>query len=365
MAEAQNPNNNDNQKDIKIGELLTEVGIVTTGDLTEAIQIAKRMNLPIGRVIVMSGVISEEQLQHAIEAQSLIRDGLLEVDTAVTALKGAYQKNKTLQEALSDLRWAPKQDVTTNKLGELLIDSMMVSQAQLEQALQTSFDTGMPLGGTLVLQGVLSAQLLPAVLNAQEQIREGRVTREQAIGNLKSAVMFWAQATESQQETGRRSHQSLQREEPSRSMQSRSLEATVGAQPRSFLEEPAAKPWTAEAQRPALPAGYDAAAAAAASTDMGLVEMMKLSGFCTSEDIQQALVNALSNSEIAAKIFLATGLLTTASLDNFVRCRSLIRKNIVSPQQALYALGISKSRGITLDDAFEDMNVKVPRDSSW
>ena len=58
----------------------------------------------------------------------------------------------------------------------------------------------MPLGGTLVLHGFMSAQLLPAVLRAQEQVRDNLITREQAIEELKMALMFWAKADQSKQE---------------------------------------------------------------------------------------------------------------------------------------------------------------------
>ena len=35
--------------DVKVGELLTEADIVSSAELTEAIQVAKRLGVPIGR----------------------------------------------------------------------------------------------------------------------------------------------------------------------------------------------------------------------------------------------------------------------------------------------------------------------------
>ena len=181
---------------IRIGELLCQVGVLTTGDLTEAIQISKRMGVPIGRVLVMSGCVNEVNLQAALEAQSLIKDKLLEVDLAVRALGKVFKDAVALQDALKSLDWQPKPG-GSNKLGELLLDSNIVSKEELEKALQASFHSGMPLGGTLVLQGVLSAQLLPTILHAQDEIRAGRMTRQEAVEQLKTAVMYWARAQES------------------------------------------------------------------------------------------------------------------------------------------------------------------------
>lgn len=336
---------NQDRRDVKIGEMLVAVGVVTSGDLQEAIQIAKRMNLPIGRVIVMSGVITEGNLQYALEAQSLIKDGLLDYETAITALTNAYSSQRSLQDALVDLRWAPKKDVSSNKLGELLMDSNMVTQAQLDLALQASFESGMPLGGTLVLQGVLSAQLLPMVLNAQEQIREGQITRLQAVDNLKAALMFWVTADSSQNRDS--SGDSLF----DSSRRSRSSELLSASSVESF--QPPSSPATA----PEIPA--ESASELKPSKNMGLVEMMQMAGYCNKSDIDAAIERALASSEIAAKLFMATGLLTQANLDNFLRCRALLVKGVLRPEQAIYALSACRIRQVHLNDVFQEMGVKT------
>lgn len=341
-------------KDVKIGELLTGVGVVTSGDLQEAIQIAKRMNLPIGRVIVMSGVITEQNLQFALEAQSLIRDNFLDMDTAVSALKSCYKKGTSLQEALAELRWAPRQDISSNKLGELLIDSDMVSQHQLDNALHASFETGMPLGGTLVIQGVLSAQLLPMVLTAQEQIREGKISRAEAVENLKSAVMFWAKADEVANKT---TYFDTVVDEHTGGT-SRAVAGVVDASPSRSTSERAAP----RAHVPQRTTG--GVTPPPAGVDLSLVDMMKFSGYCSDQDIQAALERALANSEIASRLFMATGLLNQPSLDNFIRCRSLIRRGVITQEQALEALAVWHSQQITLDEAFSDLGLNVPS-SGW
>ena len=355
------------RKDVKIGEMLVAVGVVTSGDLTEAIQIAKRMNLPIGRVIVMSGVITEGNLQYALEAQSLIKDNMLDFDTAIKALRNAYQTQRSLQDALVDLRWAPRKDATSNKLGELLKDSNMVSQQQLDLALQASFESGMPLGGTLVLQGVLSAQLLPMVLNAQEQIRDGKLSRMQAVDNLKAALMFWATADESQTkdssyslyEYGKKSDPSMDLrpspgvesfQPPSGDGRGTNPSIRQGAQ---FSSPAAAKPTSPQ------PAAAQTPPVLSASANMGLVEMMQMAGYCSKADIDAAIDRALASSEIAAKLFMATGLLTQNNLDNFLRCKALLVKGVIKPEQVIYALSACRLRSLQLNDIFKEMGIQA------
>ncbi len=351
-------------KDVKIGELLVAVNVVTSGDLQEAIQIAKRMNLPIGRVIVMSGVISEANLQYALEAQSLVKDGLLEFETATTALKNALTKRQTLQEALADLRWAPKKDATSNKLGELLVDSNMVTQAQLDSALQASFDTGMPLGGTLVIQGVLSAQLLPMVLNAQEQIRDGKISRTGAVENLKAALMFWAKADDTKDADARGDvfGASLQRGQSIQAEPSYSFEASPPPPPHRGQYEFAAEapPHPAPPHPTSHAPAYQASMSPAVpNSTMGLVDMMKLAGYCNDQEINDAIQRALQNADIASKLFMATGLLSKANYDNFVRCRALMLRGTLKPEQAIYALSACRLRSIPLEDVFRELGLQI------
>ncbi len=334
-------------KDVKIGELLLAVNVVTSGDLQEAIQIAKRMKLPIGRVIVMSGVITEQNLQYALEAQSLIRDGMLELDTAIMALSNALKHNYSLQDALAELRWAPKKDVVSNKLGELLLDSNMVSQSQLDSALQTSFDTGMPLGGTLVLQGVLSAQLLPLVLNAQEQIRDGKVTRSQAVENLKAALMFWAKTDDAQ--NAELDLPKAIKDEPNVP----SYTANPGSKRSSFTRP------SEESLDMAPPPPPPPPPVANSGPSMGLVDMMKMAGYCSDAEIQAAIDRALASADIASKLFMATGLLTKESFENFVRCRALLGRGALKPEQAIYALSACRLRACPIDVIFKEMGLNL------
>jgi hypothetical protein len=338
--------------------MLVSVGVVTSGDLQEAIQIAKRMNLPIGRVIVMSGVITEGNLQYALEAQSLIKDGLLDYDTAINALKNAYASQRSLQDALVDLRWAPRKDVSSNKLGELLMDSNMVTQAQLDQALQASFESGMPLGGTLVLQGVLSAQLLPMVLNAQEHIREGKVSRTQAVENLKSALMFWATAESSQSKDASDNLYEYGQKRSSGLLTNGSVQTTFQP-PESTAPNPALEQPSSSMQASAAAVTSTPDTTLTPSKNMGLVEMMQMAGYCNRADIDAAIERALASSDIAAKLFMATGLLTQTNLDNFLRCRALLVKGVLRPEQAIYALSACRIRSVNLGDVFVEMGIKT------
>lgn len=192
---------------IKIGELLVKADLLNTSDVLESIQISHRLQIPISRVLIMSGTVTEHLLQAALQAQLLIKEGLVTVEAACDALRLSVLERKTLQQAFHQLNITPgyQQDISTH-LVELLLDSNIVTQEQLDEAMQTSSDADIPLSGALVLHGMLSANFFPTLLRAQEHILSGEKSREDAVEELKSSFLVWLRADESLKENGEDAH---------------------------------------------------------------------------------------------------------------------------------------------------------------
>ncbi len=57
---------------VRLGDLLTGAGLLQASDLREAMLISKQQGLPVGRVLIMSGYLTEQHLQAAVQAQSLL-----------------------------------------------------------------------------------------------------------------------------------------------------------------------------------------------------------------------------------------------------------------------------------------------------
>ncbi len=67
---------------IRFGELLVRLDLVSERDLTDALQVAPQFGLPLGRTLVLSGRISETELQLAVELQPLIGQNLCNIERA-------------------------------------------------------------------------------------------------------------------------------------------------------------------------------------------------------------------------------------------------------------------------------------------
>jgi len=175
-------------EDLRLGELLVEFGLVERKKLEAALQIVDQTGLALGRVLVLSQYIKEPLLDAAIHCQTMLKTNTVDAATARRALQAvAAGEHPTLESALSTIGYEKPDDSSANKLGELLIESGLISQAQLDTALRQSEETGLPFGRSLVLSGMISEAGLTATLNAQSLLRNGRVTREQAIKSLRSS----------------------------------------------------------------------------------------------------------------------------------------------------------------------------------
>lgn len=174
-------------KPVRLGELLTAAGVLRREDLNEAVQIATDTGQLIGKVLVMSGYLSKHALQVALNAQSLVRDKVVTADLALVAIAVASNQEIAFEEALEQLGWVRKKEVITAKLGELLSAAGVIEPEELKKALKASEDTGQPLGSILLKSKAIDDAVLLFALDQQAAVRDGIVSREDAIRLIASA----------------------------------------------------------------------------------------------------------------------------------------------------------------------------------
>lgn len=177
----------DGQKQIRIGDLLMQAGILTSDYIKNALHNFEQRGLPIGKVLVMSGYLTEQQLRTALEVQSLVNDGLLPLEVGIDVLQIAHRDKIPLAEAFQNSGFVQPEDQQTNRLGQLLVGANIVNQKQLDEALQTNIRTGLPLGHIFCFRGMVSQALIWTALLAQQMIRRGMISRDMAIKALRSA----------------------------------------------------------------------------------------------------------------------------------------------------------------------------------
>lgn len=172
----------------RLGELVIELDMVSPEHLEEALSISRETSLPLGRVLVMSNLLSDDDLKNIVRCQTLLKEHAIELKLAKQAMAQVRQMRITLDESLALLGWDSVNQRELMPLGKLLMEANFVSHPQLERALEKHEATGLPFGRILVLGGIISESLLSAAVNAQILVRDGKLTEEQAIEALKVAA---------------------------------------------------------------------------------------------------------------------------------------------------------------------------------
>ncbi len=144
---------------IRIGELLMQAEILSSDFIRDALERFEQRGLPIGKVLVTSGYLTESELRQALEVQSLVNDGHLPLELGVTVLRVAHKEHISLNDAFQRSGLVQPEDQETNRLGQLLVAAGIVTDRDLEEALQINIRTGLPLGHVFCFHGYVSQAL--------------------------------------------------------------------------------------------------------------------------------------------------------------------------------------------------------------
>lgn len=173
--------------DILIGELFVKAGVITQKQLDDTARSAGTKHLHIGQMLTMSGFINHRDLQAAVDAQSMLRDKVIDMNLAARCLKIAVKSGANFQDLIKEELAIEQQASTqTNRLGELLMDSGIINKAVFGAAMQRSLATGLPLGRILVLNGSMPDSLLRYALELQVRVRDDMMGRHEALEALKN-----------------------------------------------------------------------------------------------------------------------------------------------------------------------------------
>ena len=172
---------------LRIGDLLMHANVVNSYLIADVLVKYENKGLPLGKVLVLSGCLDDLQLRNAVDLQFMVNDGLLALDSAVQIMQTAFEKKLDLTEAFREAKVLQPEDRETNKLGQLLYDSHIASDALINTCLESAHKTSLPLGHVLCQRGFVSQTIINKALLVQQVIRKNQITREQGIAALAAA----------------------------------------------------------------------------------------------------------------------------------------------------------------------------------
>ncbi|MDP3508814.1 MAG: hypothetical protein Q8T09_12555 [Candidatus Melainabacteria bacterium] len=173
---------------VLVGDLLVQAELVTLSQLADAMPVALKTGVPVGRVLIASGFLTEDHFRQALSLQSLVRDQLITEDVATAALKLIANENLNLNAALKKLGIDSEYFNSANRLGELLLSASAIDETVLETGLSVSYTTGLQLARVLALRGFVKERVAFVALIAQSLLRDHKLSREQAVDCIKKTM---------------------------------------------------------------------------------------------------------------------------------------------------------------------------------
>ncbi len=334
------------KKLIRVGELLVESGLLQSSDVVEAVQVAKRVQIPIGRVLIASGLVDEAMLQTVLQVQLLVRDESISLKQAIEAIRLVHKEGLSLKDALQTFNLSSGVSIETADLAKILRDSDVVSQEDLDAAIQTSSSAGIPLSGALVLQGVISQSFYPNVARAQQQLK-AKMPREKIIDELKSSFLFWLKAEETLKrefasysadvnETIQNETMQIDRERGERSSQE--TETPDGSSPSKPNGRKEVRADRHGRRTATISRDTRTLAAERSQAPLRLVDVLKVAGVIDQAGMQKVYDDMLEDPIASGKALCRSGLLDQETLHLALRCHSLLKKKLITVDEAIKAI---------------------------
>ncbi len=393
----------------KVGDLLVEAGLLSKDELLEGMDLAATLGLPIGKTMVMSGALRERTVRAAVLVQSMMKDGLIDREMALTALRRSDSEGIAVEDCLIELGWRSQSDHVVNLFGQLLVDAGAMTALDLREALEHVNTMGLPLGRVLVLTAKVKGSVVWCALNAQMLLREEKINRVQAVNAVRAVYERQTSFEQGLREQG------LGQVLPEHKIKLGELlvlsglvgeEDILGAVEESVVKGEALGQVLVQMQLISKAHLADALKLQEmtdnktisplqavdvlrtifsknqplnrAVAELGLLkpegaeslklgELLKMCGWITEQDIDEAVTLATKNSSLLGKMLVAFGFIDESTLFNTLRCQFLVREGFIKRDQAIIALHFSQRTRCTLDQALMELGYTkrtVPVDES-
>lgn len=173
-----------NTIEYRLGEILVAFGLISSVELEQGLRLSSLTGLPLGKTLIYLECIHDQLLHDLIQAQSMLREKIISVEEARSALNIVRVSNCKFQDAL--LSMGIQNLPTSSRLGELLSFAEKINDKHLKIGLSIADNSGLPLGQVLVMLDVISPGCLRVSLSLQRQLRAGEIEMSTAKDKLKS-----------------------------------------------------------------------------------------------------------------------------------------------------------------------------------
>lgn len=295
------------QETTPLGELLIASNYISRAQLEAALSHQKKSGLPFGRTLVLGGTISESLLAAAVNAQIMIRDGKIDREQAIVALKESRRRQISFETSLQAKGFYDLPKRSAPRIGEILTFAGLISDSELVGALETGLISKLPVGEVLVNSRLLSREVLDAALASQKLLADNAID----FGEVRTLLDHVKDG--------------------------KSLDWSLKS-----LREDGVKP--AKPQPPSL------------------LSFLKMLRCLDDAEVTQAFETAKHNTHIISQVLLIGGTMDENTLKKADECRALVHEGRLTLEHATIAFDYSRRRAIPISEALRELQWHESKD---
>ncbi len=172
-------------KDMRIGDFLSALDVVSPKKLEMALRLVESHKLPIGKCLVAHGLVANDELPKLLELHGLLRKGKIDLEQAREAFALARKQGSSVRDALAHMGYDEILEKQNIRMGELLVSAELIDAGELEAALDLQKLCGLPIGKILAIDLGVPQGLIDAVAKLQTQLQNDEISHDEAIQKLK------------------------------------------------------------------------------------------------------------------------------------------------------------------------------------
>lgn len=167
------------KKDIKLGEMLVQARIFAEETVLESLEFSIEEQKLFGQTLREQNGLSQRLLQASLVLQKFVENKTLTKEQAVSLLKELSTTNLTIGQVM-------RQFITFKmEMLQLLVAAEIISPALADRACTNLLAPPLTLFAFLIGNGILNAAVAKAALRCLILVKQGHISREQAVAAVK------------------------------------------------------------------------------------------------------------------------------------------------------------------------------------
>lgn len=176
------------KESVKLGDLLSQAGLVTEGDKISAIEIGLNENQKIGEVLIQTGMIAPGVVDESLRLQEMVSSGELSGLQAADILRQANARKVGI-DVIMEERASRKEEVEKiNSVLEVILQSGALTGENFNRAQSLARQLNVSIAEVILTKEMVEKRLIMAAYQGQSLVNDGIINGAQCVLAMKMCV---------------------------------------------------------------------------------------------------------------------------------------------------------------------------------